>query len=87
MTRVVIADDHHIFRQGLLALLQTIQDLTVVGEAANGNETIRLIAEMQPDLAILDVAMPGCDAIEAAKEIRRNKWPTKVILLSMHGNT
>lgn len=86
MTRVVIADDHHIFRQGLLALLCSIPDLAVVGEAANGNEALRLIVEHRPDLAILDVAMPGCGVLEVVEEIRRKQCPTRVILLTMHGN-
>ncbi len=86
MTRVVIADDHRIFREGLLALLQVIPDLEVVAEASNGDEASRLIVEHRPDLAILDVAMPGCGFMDVVDEIRRHKCPTRIILLTMHGN-
>jgi YesN/AraC family two-component response regulator len=64
MIRVLIADDHVIFRQGLLNLLQSASDIVVVGEAGDGAETLNLIIKERPDIAILDISMPGLDGFE-----------------------
>ncbi len=86
MIRVVIADDHLIFRQGLLKLLQSARDISVIGEAGNGNEILNLIIRERPDLAILDISMTGLGGLEIAEEIRNKKVDTKVIFLTMHND-
>ncbi len=84
MIRVLIADDHIIFRQGLLNLLQSASDIEVVGEAGDGAETLKLIAKERPDIAILDISMPGIDGFEILQKIREAGNKTKVIFLTMH---
>jgi len=87
MIKVVIADNHVIFRQGLLKLLQAAQDITVAGEAGNGPETLELIAKEKPDLAILDISMPGLDGFEIHEKMKSNGLETKVIFLTVHNDT
>ena len=84
MIRVIVADDHVIFRQGLLNLLQSSRDIVVVGEAGNGSETLNLIIKERPDIAIIDISMPGLDGFEIFQKIRETGIETKVIFLTMH---
>jgi DNA-binding NarL/FixJ family response regulator len=83
MIKVVIADDHQIFRQGLSQMLASVEDVQVAGEAADGQEALRLIHETQPDVAIVDLSMPR-GGLEVAREVRETGLATKVILLTMH---
>lgn len=87
MTRVIIADDHVIFRQGLLNLLKSAPDLSVVGEAGGGAETLDLILREKPDIAILDISMPGLDGFEILQKTQSAGIGTKVIFLTMHNET
>jgi two-component system response regulator NreC len=80
--RIVLADDHPMFRQGLKMLLER-EGLDVVGEAADGLEAVRLVRELEPGLAILDLGMPLLNGIDAAREIHRRTPDTQVILLTM----
>lgn len=80
---IILADDHLLVRQGLRALLER-EKVEVVGEAADGLEAIRLAQQHQPDVVILDLAMPTLNGIGAAVEIRRVSPRTKIILLTMH---
>ena len=82
-TRILLADDHEIVRQGLRLLLQQ-EGFEVAGEAANGQEAIRLARESCPDVALLDYGMPLLNGIGAAREIAQACPKTKVILLTMH---
>ena len=82
--RVLLADDHGIVRRGLRALLETEPGLTVVGEAADGLEALRLCEELQPDTLILDIAMPKLNGIEVAARAQKLERPPQVIILSMH---
>lgn len=80
--RIVLADDHQMFRQGLRVLLDQA-GYEVVGEAADGLELIRLVRELSPSLAILDIGMPQLNGIDAAREISKRFPETNVILLTM----
>jgi DNA-binding NarL/FixJ family response regulator len=83
--RVMIADDHALFRTGLKNLLSLDDEFRVVGEASNGRELIGLLEEQVPDAILLDISMPEMNGIEAAEEIVR-RWPAaKIVTLSMYG--
>ena len=81
--RIVIADDHEIFRQGFLTLIRKEKNLMFLGEARNGEELIDLVAETNPDIAFVDIAMPKMDGIAATRILSEKKSSTKVIALSM----
>jgi DNA-binding NarL/FixJ family response regulator len=84
MIRILIADDHGIVRTGLKLLLDRIPGMEVVGEAADGREAVRLAAELQPTVVIMDIAMPVQNGLQAAEQILRDRPRTGVIFLSMH---
>ncbi|MFV2044639.1 MAG: response regulator [Anaerolineales bacterium] len=81
---VFLADDHKIIRDGLCALLEKQLDIDVVGEAANGVDAVRLVAELKPQVVVIDIAMPELNGIEATRQILKNTPETKVIVLSMY---
>jgi DNA-binding NarL/FixJ family response regulator len=81
--QVLIADDHPLIRQGLRTLLEQ-QGFTVVGEAANGREATQLAQELEPDVVVLDLAMPLLNGLDAAREITRTSRRTKTILVTVH---
>jgi DNA-binding NarL/FixJ family response regulator len=83
--RILIADDHAIVRQGLKALLER-EGFNVVAEAADGREAIQFAVTHAPDLAVLDVVMPGVTGIQAARDICRDQPRIKVLLISMHAD-
>src|SRR5260370_10265725 len=82
-TRVLLADDHALIRQGLKALLEK-QGFQVVGEASDGQEALRSVEKTQPDVAIVDISMPVLNGIDAARELKKSSPKTKVILLTQH---
>lgn len=84
MIKVVVADDHVIFRQGLLKLLQSADGIMVAGEAGDGHEALRLIEKERPDVAILDISMPDSGGLEIMEEIKNKGIGTKVVFLTMH---
>jgi DNA-binding NarL/FixJ family response regulator len=84
--RVLLADDHTVVRFGLRALLE-MSGMQVVGEADDGREALRLAEELQPDLAILDVTMPGLNGIDATAVLRERSAGTRVVILSMHSDS
>jgi two-component system response regulator NreC len=84
--RVLIADDHGIVRQGLRALLEKSDEVSVVGEAADGREAVRLAAELKPNIVVMDIAMPLLNGIDAAAQILGRDPDTGVIMLSMHAD-
>jgi two-component system, NarL family, response regulator LiaR len=80
--RVLVADDHAVVREGLRAFLALQDDVEVVGEAADGEEAVAAVASLQPDVALVDLVMPGVDGLEAIKRIRASNAPTRVIVLT-----
>jgi DNA-binding NarL/FixJ family response regulator len=84
--RILLADDHAILRRGLRALLERESELEVVGEAADGRETVKMAEELSPDVVVLDVTMPNLNGIEAARQICGQGKPTAVLVLSMHSD-
>lgn len=81
--KIVIADDHEIYRAGLKAMLDNEENIEVIGEAGNGFDLVDLITSNQPDLAIIDIKMPVMNGIEATKKIKNEYDKTKVIALTM----
>ena len=84
--RILLADDHAILRRGLKALLDREADMEVVGEAADGRETLKQVEELRPDVVVLDITMPNLNGIEAARQIQAKGWGTAIIILSMHSD-
>jgi DNA-binding NarL/FixJ family response regulator len=80
--RVVIADDHVIFREGLRKLLESSGDISVVGEAGTGDDTIRMLAKLKPDVLLLDLRMPGKDGLGVLEEMNGDSDETRVILVT-----
>lgn len=85
-TRIVLADDHKIMRDGLRALLEKLPDVEVVGEAENGRMTVGMVQDKGADLVIMDVGMPDLNGIEATRQIRSMGPKVKVLALSMHSD-
>jgi DNA-binding NarL/FixJ family response regulator len=84
---VFLADDHAVVRDGLRVLLETQHDITVIGDAANGRDAVRQMAELRPDVAVVDIAMPELNGIEATCQIRQLCPATQVVILSIHSTT
>ncbi len=82
--RVLIVDDHAILREGVRALLQLHADLEVTGEASNGTEAIEAVARLDPDVVLMDIAMPGLGGIEAALEMRKQGRRARILILSQY---
>jgi DNA-binding NarL/FixJ family response regulator len=80
--KIALADDHTIFRDGLRRLLSLEPDFEVVGEAKNGTEVLDLVRELQPDILLLDLKMPGLDGLSALQRIQNQKLKTKIIVLT-----
>jgi DNA-binding NarL/FixJ family response regulator len=85
--RVLLADDHSILRDGLTALLEGQEGMTVVAHAEDGREAVRKAIELKPDVAIMDIVMPELDGIEATRLVRRSSPLTQVVILSMYSTT
>ncbi len=85
-TRIVLADDHTIMRHGLRLVLERQPDFVVIGEANNGREAIDIAIREDPDVLIMDIAMPVLNGIEAAKRIHEERLRTAIVILSMHSD-
>jgi len=83
MIRIVLVDDHNIMRAGLRAILQKEADIEIVGEGEDGEKGLTLIRQVQPDIALVDVHMPGISGVELTERLRRAKSPTKVVILTV----
>ncbi len=86
MIRILIADDHAILRAGIRALLQLHSDFEVVGEAADGHETLVQVQTLKPDVVLMDIGMPGMDGLAATHEIVSTYPATRVLILTQHEN-
>jgi len=84
MTRVLLADDHAIIRDGVKQILADTDDLVVVGEAANGAAVLKMVAEQQFDVVVLDISMPGKNGLELLKLIRHDRPRLPILIFSMH---
>ncbi|MCS5674310.1 MAG: response regulator transcription factor [Acidimicrobiales bacterium] len=84
MTTIVVADDHKIVREGLVKLLEGQADFSVIGEAADGEEAVKMVLEKKPDIVIMDIWMPRLSGIDATRRIVKRGSQTKVLVLSMH---
>lgn len=85
-TRIILADDHAIVREGLRSLLEKQPDMEIVAEAADGRKTIELVRELMPDVVIMDITMPNLNGVDATLQITRQFPEVKVIALSIHSN-
>ncbi|MDZ4802882.1 MAG: response regulator transcription factor [Bryobacteraceae bacterium] len=86
MITVLLVDDHALVRRGFRRLLEDEPDIEVVGEAGNGLEAVTLASELQPNVVVMDYAMPGLDGVQATNEIRRQVPDSIVLMLSMHSD-
>ncbi|GIO12379.1 DNA-binding response regulator [Cohnella xylanilytica] len=81
--RVLVADDHPLFRQGVQTMLETAEDMRWIGEATTGEEAVRLAEELQPDVILMDIRMPGMSGMEAAQRIRAARPEVRILMLTM----
>jgi len=84
--RILLADDHTVMRNGLRLLLERQPNLQVVGEASDGREAVEMAAQAKPDVAVIDVAMPHLNGVEAARQIAARSPQTAIAILSMHSD-
>lgn len=84
--KILIADDHQLFREGLFNLLSAAENIDIIGQAENGKETIKLARKLQPDIVIMDIGMPVINGIEATTILKKELPDIRVIALSMHSD-
>ena len=82
--RVLLVDDHEMLRRGLRRLLEFEPDMEVVGEAGDGEEALRQVHRLSPDVVVMDVRMPGTNGLQAAQELQEVGFPGKVLFISMY---
>ena len=86
MIRILIAEDHHLVRQGIRALLEKSDDIQVVGEAQDGQEAVEQAAKLKPDVVVMDLSMPRLNGTQATEQIRAAHLPSQVVMLSMYSD-
>lgn len=84
--KIFIADDHAVVREGLRLILEAEGDISVIGEAADGQLAVQQIQKLVPDVVVMDISMPILNGIEATEQIMKAKIPTRIIILSMHSS-
>lgn len=87
MIQVIIADDHHLVRQGIRAILEKTEDIEVIGEAEDGQEAVTLVEKLKPDVVVMDMAMPRLNGTQALEKVQALGLETKVVILSMYSDT
>src|SRR5256885_12516452 len=83
---VLLADDHTVVRQGLRALLDAEEDMSVVGEAENGRQAVQMAKRLQPDVVVMDIGMPSLNGLEATRQISKESPKSKVVILSCYSD-
>jgi DNA-binding NarL/FixJ family response regulator len=86
MIRILLVEDHSMVRAGLRALLERSNDISILGEASNGQEAIEMTVALKPDVVVMDIMMPRLNGIQAAEQIRDMKLPVNILLLSMYSD-
>jgi DNA-binding NarL/FixJ family response regulator len=86
MTTIVLADDHQVLRKGLRDFLNTESDLDIVGETGDGLETVNLVSQLEPDILVLDLVMPGLSGLEVIRQLKKKNSETKVVVLTLQEN-
>jgi DNA-binding NarL/FixJ family response regulator len=84
VTRLVIADDHELIREGIKKIVRNCADLKIVGEAGDLNQMFALVAQVRPDIVLMDITLPDCDGLDGLTELRRHFPDLRVVILSMH---
>lgn len=84
MIRIVIADDHHLVRQGIRSLLEQTNEIQVLAEAADGHEALDLAEKLRPEVLVLDIGMPRLSGLQVLEQIHLRRLPIRVVILSMH---
>lgn len=84
--RILLADDHTLVRGGIRALLESVPGVEIVAETGDGREALELIGKQRPDVALLDITMPGLNGLEVASRVAKESQKTRVLILSMHTN-
>lgn len=87
MINVLIADDHAVFRDGIISILENVPDITITAEAKDGWEVMKLLQKEQPDVILMDITMGGADGIETTQLVKRDYPDVKVLVLSMHAES
>ena len=87
MPRVLIVDDHAFIRRGVQTILQSFPEWELCGEAANGSDAVRLVNQLEPDVVLMDITMPGMNGLEATRIIHNSHPRVKIILLTLHEST
>jgi DNA-binding NarL/FixJ family response regulator len=82
--RIIIADDHHIFRKGIISILKGDDSIELVGESPDGLDALEKIRSLKPDIALLDIDMPGMNGLEVARAVQRDSLNVKIAVLTMH---
>jgi DNA-binding NarL/FixJ family response regulator len=86
-TRLLIVDDHEIFRRGLRSILESRPEIEICGEATNGLEAVEIAKELRPDVVLMDISMPYLDGLQATRQIRNEVPNSSILLLSQHDSS
>jgi two-component system, NarL family, response regulator NreC len=84
--RILVAEDHELFRKGICSLIEKVPEMEIVGEAEDGEDAVRKARELEPDIVIMDVMMPGMNGIDATRLIHETALKTKIVTLSLHSD-